>query len=141
VAAVQLNTMLRQTAEHHFPLPHIPGGVSVVRRRVCAVLAEWDLPPHTAHDALLVISELLTNAVIHALPPAALRLSFTPAPEHHALRIEVTDAGPVIAGAPAVDLEPEEHGRGISIIAALATRCGMHTHPGGITRWAELTTG
>ncbi|BDM72482.1 hypothetical protein HEK616_59690 [Streptomyces nigrescens] len=132
--AAQLDAAVRETSEHVFPLPHIPESVSVVRRRARAVLADWNLAPDLAEDALLVISELITNAVVHALPPAVLRLSRV-AGGRNGLRVEVTDAG---AGRPAAEPCPGEHGRGLGIVTALAAECGTRVHPGGITWWAEL---
>ncbi|MFI0711447.1 ATP-binding protein [Streptomyces inhibens] len=135
----QLDAVVREAAEHVCPLPHIPEAVSVVRRRVRTVLADWNLAPDLAEDALLVISELITNAVVHALPPAALRLSRVGADGRCALRVEVTDAGPVAAdGRPAVEPYADEHGRGLGIVTALSAECGTRVHAGGITRWAEL---
>jgi len=136
----QLDAVVREAAEHICPLPHIPEAVSVVRRRMRTVLADWNLAPDLAEDALLVISELITNAVVHALPPAALRLSRAGADGRHTLRVEVTDAGPAAAdGRPVVEpCETSEHGRGIGIVTALAAECGTQVHAGGTTRWAEL---
>ncbi|MYS47932.1 ATP-binding protein, partial [Streptomyces sp. SID5998] len=56
-------------ARHAFPLPPTPGAVPSVRRRVRAVLGGWDLPTGAADDVLLVVSELVTNALVHARPP------------------------------------------------------------------------
>ncbi|MBA2950572.1 ATP-binding protein [Streptomyces himalayensis] len=126
--------------EHLCPVPHIPEAVAAVRRRARTVLAGWSLPPDTADDALLVISELVTNAVTHARPPAVLRLARTQVDGHRALRIEVTDAGPASHGQRPSDLQPEEHGRGIPIVAALSARHGVRSHCGGVTRWADIET-
>lgn len=137
--ATQLNTMLREAAEYVHPLPHTPRAVSVMRRRARAVLADWNLSPDVAEDANLVISELLTNAIVHALPPATLRLSLVRVDGLSALRVEVTDAGPTLpAGQSAVGVDPDEQGRGRGIIQALAARYGIHVHSDGITRWADL---
>ncbi|UQA93313.1 ATP-binding protein [Streptomyces halobius] len=134
----QLDTVVREVAEHVCPLPHIPEAVSAVRRRVRTVLADWNLAPDLAEDVLLVISELTTNAVVHALPPAVLRLSRV-VDGRNALRVEVTDAGPAAAdGRPVVEPCTGEHGRGLGIVTALAAECGTRVHAGGITRWAEL---
>ncbi|UZJ29769.1 ATP-binding protein [Streptomyces endophytica] len=133
----QLDAAVREASEHVFPLPHIPESVSVVRRRARTVLADWNLAPDLAEDALLVISELITNAVVHALPPAVLRLSRV-VDGGHGLRVEVTDAGAGAAGRPTVEPCPGEHGRGLGIVTALATGCGTRVHAGGITWWAEL---
>ncbi|MGW7490955.1 ATP-binding protein [Streptomyces sp. NPDC054786] len=130
----RLDAVVREAAEHVCPLPHIPEAVSVVRRRVRTVLADWNLAPDLAEDALLVISELITNVVVHALPPAELRLSRVGA----ALRVEVTDAGPAAADERSPVEPADEHGRGIGIVTALSARCGTLFHAGGVTRWAEL---
>jgi anti-sigma regulatory factor (Ser/Thr protein kinase) len=103
------------------------------------VVSRWNLPPEVAEDVLLVVSELLTNAVVHALPPAALRLSQVRMEGRGAVRVEVTDRGPVAAPALAVAaLDPDEHGRGLCIVKALSARYGVEVLPGGTCRWAEL---
>ncbi|MFE1175320.1 ATP-binding protein [Streptomyces sp. NPDC058773] len=135
----QLDVVVPEADEHVCPLPHIPEAVSLVRRRVRTVLAGWNLAPDLAEDALLVISELITNAVVHALPPAVLRLSRVGADGRGALRVEVTDAGPATTdGRPVARACPGEHGRGLDIVTALAAESGTRVHRGGITWWAEL---
>ncbi|TJZ45309.1 ATP-binding protein [Streptomyces piniterrae] len=140
----QLDTVVREDAvareavEHVCPLPHIPEAVSVVRRRARTVLADWNLAPDLAEDALLVISELITNAVVHAVPPAVLRLS-RGVDGRDALRVEVTDAGAAaVDGRPFVEPRAGEHGRGLDIVDALAAECGTRVCPSGTTWWAEL---
>ncbi|MET8942798.1 ATP-binding protein [Streptomyces sp. NPDC004542] len=124
---------------HVCPLPPVSGAVTAVRRRVGAVLADWNVCPEIVEDSLLVVSELLTNALVHALPPAQLRLSWVRAGGAGTLRVEVTDAGPApVVGQRSADVDPDEHGRGVQIVHALATRHGVRVHSGGITRWAEL---
>ncbi|WP_055490883.1 ATP-binding protein [Streptomyces sp. TP-A0356] len=138
----QLDAAPRAGVEHVFPLPHDPRAVSAVRRRVRTVLTAWKLPADIAEDVLLVISELLTNAIVHALPPAALRLSQALLEGRRAVRVEVTDAGPAAAaGLSALAVDPDEHGRGIDIVTTLSTRCGVRTHRGGTSRWAEMLVG
>ncbi|RZB19163.1 ATP-binding protein [Streptomyces sp. F001] len=137
--AVQLNTSPRAACAMVCPLPHVPGAVSVVRGRVRALLADWNVFPELVEDCLLVVSELLTNAIVHALPPAELRLSWARGDGLGTLRVEVTDGGPACpAGQSAAEIDPDEHGRGEEIVHALATRHGMSVHSGGVTRWADL---
>ncbi|MGW0884593.1 ATP-binding protein [Streptomyces sp. NPDC002671] len=137
--AAQLNTLLRAACEHVCPVPPVAGAVSAVRRSAAAVFADWNVSPEIVEDSLLVVSELATNAVIHARPPAALRLSWVRGDGASTLRIEVTDAGPAVPAAQSVlATDPDEHGRGEMIVHALATRHGIRVHPGGVTRWAEL---
>ncbi|WP_406404914.1 ATP-binding protein [Streptomyces sp. NBC_00879] len=108
--------------------------VSRIRRLAKEFLTGLKVPPTALDDALLIISELVTNAVLHALPPAALRVRCT---QHHVLRIEVTDGGPRPNPPPKTD-QHEEHGRGMFIVAAMAVRYGTIAHAGGSTCWAEL---
>ncbi|GGN49239.1 hypothetical protein GCM10011579_002780 [Streptomyces albiflavescens] len=137
--ALQLYTKPREVVEHVCPLPHFTGAVSAVRRQARAVLADWNVCPEIVDDALLVVTELVTNAIVHAVPPAELRMSWVCDDGLGTLRIEVTDAGRVLpTGQSPAGIDPDEHGRGEEIVHALATRHGIHVHSGRITRWADL---
>ncbi|MEV6053730.1 ATP-binding protein [Streptomyces sp. NPDC052107] len=137
--AAQLKTLLQAACEHVCPVPPAAGAVSAVRHRAAAVLADWRVCPHLVDDALLMVSELVTNAIVHARPPAVLRLSWVLGDGGRTLRIEVSDAGPAFSTGGSLDgVDPDEHGRGEAIVHALATRHGIRTHLGGVTRWAEL---
>ncbi|GAA5703521.1 ATP-binding protein [Streptomyces avermitilis] len=142
MSVAQLNAAPSVEVEHVIPLPHAPRAASAVRRHVHTVLAGWNLRAEDAEDVLLVVSELLTNAIIHALPPARLRLSRVLVGGRAAVRVEVTDTGPAApARLSAAALDPDEHGRGICIINALSARCGVVVHTGGTSRWAEVLVG
>lgn len=134
-----LETVSSARTDVVFPLPLIPEGLAAVRRRAARAMQQWRIPPDLADDALLVVSELITNAVVHALPPASLCLSWQGGRAACAVRIEVTDAGPALrrhhGGSPR---QPEESGRGTAIVAALSARSGTTTCQGGTTRWAEI---
>jgi anti-sigma regulatory factor (Ser/Thr protein kinase) len=123
--------------------PESPGGgvdLAAVRRRARAVMAGWGIPQEAADDALVVVSELTTNAVLHALPPVVLRLLRVCGGDGRpVLRIEVTDTGPVNGGpGRTCGPLPEEHGRGLTIVDALSIRTGTRTDAAGVTRWAVL---
>ncbi|MGP4086701.1 ATP-binding protein [Streptomyces sp. KR55] len=119
------------------PLPRIAQDVGVVRTRARAVLDCLGLQPDSAADVLLVVSELVTNAVTHALPPAVLRLSWTH--RRRSLRIEVADGGPSPRHRDRRDRPSDESGRGMTIVAAVANRYRVITRPDGVTRWAEVS--
>lgn len=139
MTTAQLDAAPRAEVEHVLPLPHDPGAVSAVRRRVRAVLTDWDLTADSAEEVLLVVSELITNAIVHALPPATLRLSRTAPGGRGAVRVEVTDRGPAAPSALSASApDPDECGRGLAIVTALAARCGARADSGGTSRWAEL---
>ncbi|MBC2900563.1 ATP-binding protein [Streptomyces cupreus] len=142
MTTAQLGAAPRGGVEHVFPLPHTAGAVSALRGRIRTVLTDWNLAADITEDVLLVVSELLTNAIVHALPPATLTLSHSHMDTGEAVRVEVTDMGPAhLAGPSASPLDPDEHGRGLRIVTALATRCGIRVHSGGTSRWAELPFG
>ncbi|MEV6018898.1 MULTISPECIES: ATP-binding protein [unclassified Streptomyces] len=89
-----------------------------------------------AEDVLLVVSELVTNACLHAEGPDELRISC----DNKVLRIEVSDRG---AGQPA-PRTPHRAGRpgghGMFIVQRLCLDWGVVRMPGvaGKTVWAEL---
>jgi anti-sigma regulatory factor (Ser/Thr protein kinase) len=141
MTAAQLDAAPRREADQVFPLPHAAGAVPVVRRRVRAVLRTWNLPADAAEDVLLVVSELVTNALVHARPPATLRLRRVPAGGRRAVRVEVTDRGPAAPPEPSAAPDPDEHGRGLDIVTALSARCGVRAYAGEIRRWAEVLAG
>ncbi|WP_406277696.1 ATP-binding protein [Embleya sp. NBC_00896] len=118
-------------------LPHRPESVGTARRITNAALDAWGIGDETTDRALLVVSELVTNAVEHALPPVALHLLHTGA--NGILRIEVHDGGPAAdEGTWTASCTPEEHGRGGDIVALLASAHGTHTLAHGVTYWADL---
>jgi anti-sigma regulatory factor (Ser/Thr protein kinase) len=108
--------------------------VSRIRRLAKDFLTALNVSPTARDDALLIISELVTNAVLHAVPPAALQVCCD---QQRLLRIEVTDGGPR-PDPPLKADQYEEHGRGMLIVAAMAVRYGTISHAGGSTCWAEL---
>ncbi|MCX4550674.1 ATP-binding protein [Streptomyces sp. NBC_01387] len=89
-----------------------------------------------AEDVLLVVSELVTNACLHAEGPEELRVSYGP----KVLRLEVSDRG---AGQPA-PRSPHRAGRpgghGMFIVERLCLDWGVVRTPGrpGKMVWAEL---
>lgn len=118
-------------------------GARLARRLATHQLDLWGLPfgSDVSDTVALVVAELASNAVLHAHVPGrdfALRL------EHRteALRIEVADARgdrPVTASPMAGDATTE-HGRGLVIVDALASRWGVADRrpaPGKVM-WAEI---
>jgi anti-sigma regulatory factor (Ser/Thr protein kinase) len=120
-----------------WPLPHHPEAAGIARRLTLATLKAWDVGEDTADQVVLAVSELVTNAVEHALPPVALQLARPCG--HRLLRVEVTDGGPARApGAWTASCEPDEHGRGSMIVDFMATAHGTRLADGRTTHWADL---
>jgi anti-sigma regulatory factor (Ser/Thr protein kinase) len=87
----------------------------------------------SADDAVLMISELVTNAVLHART----RLHVSVSIADQTLRVEVSDDDPTLPVAP----DPETHstsGRGLLIVDNLADKWGTFTSTHGKTVWFEL---
>ncbi|MDT0547784.1 ATP-binding protein [Streptomyces lonegramiae] len=95
------------------------------------------MEPGSAQVALLVLSELTTNAVRHGRVPGRyyeVRIAYD---AEKLIGIEVTDPGdglPVIT-----DATPEaESGRGLAIVAAFAEAWGVRERVVGKTVWAQV---
>ncbi|MFI1306220.1 SpoIIE family protein phosphatase [Streptomyces sioyaensis] len=111
-------------------LPTDPAVVGTARALAEQQLALWDLTG-TAFTTVLVISELITNAIRHARGPVRLRLI-----RDRTLTCEVSDgssSAPHLRHARTVD----EGGRGLFIVAQLTQRWGVRYGNDGKTIWAE----
>ncbi|MFJ1755387.1 ATP-binding protein [Kitasatospora sp. NPDC088134] len=107
------------------------------RRRVIQAVRGWGLP--LAEDALrdveLLSGELITNAVSHTAAPCVVRVSW----DGGRLRVEVTDVGRELPTAGGIDLDATD-GRGLFLVAALATGWGAEPDPAGKRIWFEVGT-
>ncbi|WP_433500227.1 hypothetical protein ACQP1K_07950 [Sphaerimonospora sp. CA-214678] len=120
-------------------LPHFPEGVGVVRRRTHGVLATWGMPAEAVREAVLVISDLVTDTVMNGLPPAELRLRLRRDGVRTVVRVEVAETERVPAPVwPGVVPRRDVFGCGSAVIKALAVRHGTDSRSGVITRWVEL---
>jgi len=103
------------------------------RRLVVTALKRWGHEQALVDDAALVLSELATNAVVHA----ASSFSIEVRGEATGLRIAVTDERPLVATPAEQGLIPRT-GHGLGLTDALCTRWGVEGTPGGKVVWAEL---
>jgi anti-sigma regulatory factor (Ser/Thr protein kinase) len=113
-----------------FPLERSSSAPSVARCAVRQWLAEVD-GRHEVDDVVLVVSELVTNAVVHAETPSLLVLEMTPGK----LRVEVHDES-VDAPVPR-DPDPQHGGYGLQLVESIADEWGWSTTPTGKVVWAE----
>ncbi|MFE3111104.1 ATP-binding protein [Kitasatospora indigofera] len=121
------------------PLAHDATAPSTARRAARGFLSQAGLNDDAVYDALLVISEMLTNAVEHALPPVTLRLEPVETDGHPAVRIAVTDGGPSSEpGEWAATGTTDEHGRGCTIVEALTVQNGNRTTDVAAAYWATV---
>ena len=111
-----------------------PASVAVARRFVRRVLGSSPLSA-LVDDAALVVTELVSNAVLHAGGPITLAASV--AADGSALRLEVGDSSPV----PPVLRDygsVASTGRGLTLVARLARGWGVEPVDAGKRVWAEL---
>ena len=98
--------------------PPTAGSVATARRVVRAFL-DPVLTEHLVRVAVLLTSELVTNAVVHATTPFRLDV----VAEDDVVRVAVTDGGAGVAErGPTADAA--EHGRGLQLVDALSSRWG-----------------
>jgi anti-sigma regulatory factor (Ser/Thr protein kinase) len=117
-------------------LPDGPDGASFARRAMKRAADLWLLDRDMTETALLLVSELATNAIRHGAPPVRLSLRL----EKDRLRVEVTDCSPAL---PQLAYpEPDQTGgRGLQIVQQLAVKWGASATPRriGKTVWFELS--
>jgi anti-sigma regulatory factor (Ser/Thr protein kinase) len=114
-------------------LPRNPSSVGAARRFIAARTAAWSFPEPAADQLVLIGSELVTNAVLHARTELTLTLEL----REDRVRISVKDR----SKAPATLRHYRADaltGRGLGVVAALSDRWGVSTAPDGKVVWAEL---
>jgi GAF domain-containing protein len=114
-------------------LPPTGRSAATARRALEQVLGDTELTG-VLDEALLLVTELVTNAVVHAGTEIELRIDTDPD-----LHIEVVDRSPgslpVVQPAPA---ETREGGRGVFLLDALANEWGTRHFGGGKSVWFRL---
>jgi PAS domain S-box-containing protein len=111
-------------------VPDDPAMIADIRKQVANRLSGWGLAD-AAFITGLVVTELVTNAIRHAVGPIQLRLI-----RDRRLICEVSDGSstaPHLRQARAYD----EDGRGLLLVSQLSERWGTRQSPHGKTIWAE----
>jgi anti-sigma regulatory factor (Ser/Thr protein kinase) len=137
-------------------LPHAPSSVSVARHRLGADLRAHGVPEASVGDAILVLSELLTNAIRHAKPLPGGQVEVSWSIQAGTLKLAISDGGGPTHPHQVRPLAPAQNragpqpvrealsvrqalgGRGLSIVGHLASRWGVRGDDQGTTVWAVL---
>ncbi|NEB90583.1 protein phosphatase, partial [Streptomyces bauhiniae] len=139
----------RPLAEGGAILPGSPAAPGSARTLVRAAFTDWaalgltgpDGADRLREDATAVVSELVTNAVVHAGTEVEVDWRLE---ESGAFTVEVHDQHPARAPRDPADdtpYETSEHGRGLRLVATLAESWGVTYRTGRKTVWARLPPG
>lgn len=117
----------------------IPEAVSQARRAVQSVLSTWVDGGPAADAIVLLISEVVTNAVVHGGPHGeGDRVTLSVERRHDRVRVEVTDCHPNVPERGSA--EPESpSGRGLLLVEALSSAWGVTPGRPGKTVWFEVS--
>ncbi|MFI6502351.1 ATP-binding protein [Nonomuraea typhae] len=110
-----------------------PQEVGRARDGVRKALAGYELPVALVDDVELVVSELVTNSIVHGAAPVTLTVQVW----HDRIRVCVTDASPQ----PLVPRQPDtgdERGRGLAIVTSCSAHWWVCTRHPGKDVWAEF---
>jgi anti-sigma regulatory factor (Ser/Thr protein kinase) len=124
-------------------VPHHARGARAARHRLAAEL-RGAVPAALLSDVIAVVGELVGNAVRHAdaLPGGVVRVSWRLRPDAGTVEVRVTDGGAGGRAPSARPAGPEAvDGRGLHIVAALASRWGVDRDGLGQSVWAEVGAG
>ncbi|WP_345141388.1 SpoIIE family protein phosphatase [Streptomyces mexicanus] len=114
----------------------VPEAVSHARRFTRRTLRSWGVGEEI-DAALLVVSELVTNALVHTEGRVRLDLGLV----NHRLRIAVADASPRTPAKPTSIGWEATGGRGILLVEAVSACWGTLPVSGGKQVWSELLLG
>ncbi|MGY5105663.1 SpoIIE family protein phosphatase, partial [Streptomyces sp. 900105245] len=112
----------------------VPEAVRHARRFTRRTLRAWGVERDTLDAALLVVSELVTNALVHTGGPVRLDMSLV----NHRLRLAVADSSPRSPMKPASIGWEATGGRGILLVEAVSAAWGTIPVSGGKQVWADL---
>src|SRR4051794_25765269 len=123
-------------------VPHGPAGVGQARHRMREQLRTGGVPDAVIEDAVLILSELLSNACKHGRPlgdalagDGDVRAAWS-VDRGGRLTVEVTDGGGPTRPAPSTPSVTAHGGRGLNIITALADDWGVRDDARGeVTVW------
>ncbi|WP_307668597.1 ATP-binding protein [Streptomyces sp. V2I9] len=148
VSGVALVVAQEVPASSSMAIPHGPAGVGQARHRMREQLRGNGVSDTVVDDAVLILSELLSNACRHGRPlgrhaevgDGDIRAAWRMDPAG-ALTVEVTDGGGPTRPAPSTPSVTARGGRGLNIISALAQEWGVRDDaPGEVTVWALVAS-
>ena len=119
-------------------LPFAASSVGAARRRLVSDLIAAKVYDSAVCDVALVISELFSNALRHAVPLPGSKIRVAWRIEADSVRVSVSDGGGQTAPELGEPTQAATGGRGLRIVEKLSRCWGTSTGDDGITVWAEV---
>ena len=125
-------------------LPARPDSVAVARSfvrdlvRACDAGLGGPIDPELVEDAMLLVSELVSNAILHGRPMIRLSVSVSIS----RVEVEVADQGDRLPGPPVAVADPRQaRGRGLHLVEQLSTDWGIRPQvpPPGKSVWFSIS--
>lgn len=128
--------MCDRTPRAELRLPALPSAAAAARRFMAAQLCATHCR-ELADDAMLLMSELVTNAVLHGGPPVTVVVDC----DGRGVEVRVRDGNRALPRERPVALDAE-NGRGLHLLDVIADRWGVTpAEPHGKAVWFHLRTG
>jgi anti-sigma regulatory factor (Ser/Thr protein kinase) len=121
--------------------PYTSASVRSARHRLAADLRRRGVPPAIVEDSLLVVSEILSNALQHARPRRSGKVEVSWDVQDGAVEIQVADGGGPTRPYHQAPSLSSLGGRGLSIVASIAANWGVQHDESGTIVWATLLFG
>jgi anti-sigma regulatory factor (Ser/Thr protein kinase) len=119
-------------------LPFTASSVGTARRRLMSDLIAADCNDPAICDAALVLSELLSNALRHAVPLPGAKLRVAWRLDTDSVQLSVRDGGGKTRPALGEPTQATTGGRGLRIVQMLSRRWGTSSDEEGTTVWAQV---
>jgi anti-sigma regulatory factor (Ser/Thr protein kinase) len=119
-------------------VPHEGHGVSLARHALASELSALGVPDDAFSDAMLVMSELVSNAVKHAAPLPGGEVQVGWSIDEGCMHLEITDGGGVTRPNPAVATGFALGGRGLDIVRTISNQWGVTQDGESVTVWADV---
>ena len=132
-------TAQRVSARHRtLRVDHRPAAVPGTRRALVEDLRSIQVEANIVDEAEIVVSELVTNAVLHARPMIDGRVRVHWEVKAGVVELDVTDGGAHSTPRPQQPSRYATSGRGLRIVRAIAHEWGVLDDERGRTVWVSL---
>jgi anti-sigma regulatory factor (Ser/Thr protein kinase) len=116
-----------------------PQAPSLARAAITGFTDGSNIDPGTLATLSLLVSEVVTNAVVHSVAPPRSEISlYARRLDRGTVRVEITDQGPGFTPRPRDPARPDG-GYGLYLLDKEAQRWGVDRH-GGTRVWFEMAT-